>query len=457
MKVRLIVLTLSAVTAVAAGVIVLQSKDGPASAAGPIDASGYWVSEVTGPVAATCATWVVQDGDAISWTGTCNPFGATNATGTIDTATGEFTASGMTGSASVQYSGTISKDGDSSAGTWTASTGSGTFAGQRVPPPTPTSTFTPTATPTETLTPTPCPPEGCPTETPTHTPTATRTPTATSTITPTFTPTSTPTVTPTPSTVMRISPSSMHASRGVAISVNVEVAQVGNLGAFSFTLTFDPGVLTPVFAVSGPFLGSSGRPLYCLPAELAASEATFGCVTLGPPPGVSGSGLLASVTFTTSCDGGTTALTLSEADLGTPLGANIPKQTAGSTILLVDEPCGSASPDSDLDGCSDASEVASDPMSGGLRNPLSFWDFFDPNRDRSVSGLDFFGVLGRFNATGDPATDPLSGPSPAPAYHAAFDRSAVANAFSGPPDGTVSGIDFFLILAQFNHDCSGSG
>lgn len=123
--------------------------------------------------------------------------------------------------------------------------------------------------------------------------------------------------------------------------------------------------------------------------------------------------------------------------------------------------------DTDQDGCDDMLELYADPMSGGGRAPDSFWDFFDPNRDGAVSGLDFFPVLGRFNATApsypappsaqDALAEALSPAPPPPAYHAGHDRT-VPGPNGDPwdtraPDGAISGIDVFLVLKQFNHSC----
>jgi hypothetical protein len=122
--------------------------------------------------------------------------------------------------------------------------------------------------------------------------------------------------------------------------------------------------------------------------------------------------------------------------------------------------------DFDEDGCLNEVELdeAEDSQeSGGLRDPEHFWDFYDtPDdsnvRDRAVTGQDFFRLLQRFGATGDPGGDPLSAPPAAPAYHTAFDR---APAPPGPQtwdlaaaDGAITGQDFFAILTQFGHDCS---
>ncbi len=106
---------------------------------------------------------------------------------------------------------------------------------------------------------------------------------------------------------------------------------------------------------------------------------------------------------------------------------------------------------------------------------MNFWDFFDTPtdnplaRDGAVSGKDFFAVLARFNGTDagpgdfDRNSDPLSLPNPAVPganranYHPAYDHasSTPTGAFNtSPPDGSISGLDFFAVLVQFNHQCS---
>ncbi len=77
-----------------------------------------------------------------------------------------------------------------------------------------------------------------PTPTISPTPTLTRTPTTT----PTVGPTPTPTPTPGPVTV-RIDPVWQTAGLGVPFTVNVVVDNVVNLGAYEFTLGFDPAIL----------------------------------------------------------------------------------------------------------------------------------------------------------------------------------------------------------------------
>jgi hypothetical protein len=121
-------------------------------------------------------------------------------------------------------------------------------------------------------------------------------------------------------------------------------------------------------------------------------------------------------------------------------------------------------PDTDQDGCTDSREQQIAPgseFSGGRRDHLNFWDFFDtPSlsnvRDKAVAGTDFMRVMSRFGSTGRTSIDPLSPPPPPKAYHTAFDHGVSTGPYpwSLPgPDGAVSGTDFFAVLAQFGHSC----
>jgi hypothetical protein len=164
-----------------------------------------------------------------------------------------------------------------------------------------------------------------------------------------------------------------------------------------------------------------------------------------------------------SGEGGASSLDLDASGFPVVSYSAYPPIGALSVLHCADAACGFTK-DDDGDGCGYGQEVAPEgsASSGGGRDPLNFWDFFDtPDssnvRDKSVAGTDFFRVLGRFNATGAPGIDPLSAPPPAPAYHTAFDRGP-----SGGPnpwnltaaDGAITGQDFFAVLAQFGHTCA---
>ncbi len=447
-----------------AAVVGLQQRREPAAAAGPVDATGWWQTQATGDFTESCLTYVEQAGTALSWSGTCSLTGKTNAKGTIDTTTGEFTATGTNAAYTVDYTGTIAKDGQTSSGTWKTVVLSGTFTGVQVPPP--TATPTPTVSPTATITPTatPCAPEGCPTPTATRTATATRTPTNTPTITATRTSTPTFTVTPTPSAIVRIDPPTAQAERGTAVFVDVRVDAVSDLGAYSFDLAYDPTVLTAISAGNGPLLGSSGRTVTCIPKEQSAGLVAVACVTTGQAPGVSGGGLLATVAFATSCNGGSSNVSFSQVQLAAPLGADIPlQQVLDGTVTLSDEPCSAPEPDSDLDGCTDAAESSSDPAAGGMRDPANFWDFIDqftgspPARDRVIAIGDVGAVVTRFGTNGDPGGYPLAAPQSTTGYHTTGDRNGSVPGQHAwnllPPNGVISVGDIGAVVSQFGHRC----
>lgn len=96
--------------------------------------------------------------------------------------------------------------------------------------------------------------------------------------------------------------------------------------------------------------------------------------------------------------------------------------------------------DSDGDGCTDKKELdrLRDPLLTDPDDPQDGSDFRDVDANNSVSGLDFFAVLGQFNRT------VAAGDYPG----VRMDTSG-----AGTPDGAIAGTDFFLVLAQFNVAC----
>jgi hypothetical protein len=163
-------------------------------------------------------------------------------------------------------------------------------------------------------------------------------PTSTQTLTPTITPTPTNTaiITPTPTGVappgacgpqiaLAICPQPPAAAGndGSPLNIDIRIEDVANLGAFSVTLEYSNAVFPapPSFAL-GPFLGSSGRTVACLPlstsagATAATSQVRENCLTLGAPPpagtepfGPAGSATLGTFTFMPAITG-TTVITL---------------------------------------------------------------------------------------------------------------------------------------------------
>ncbi len=197
-----------------------------------------------------------------------------------------------------------------------------------VPAPTPTltPTFTPGPSPTPSITPTP---------------TLTLTPTARPSPTPTATPTVGPSPTPTPTrgpVVVRVDPAAQMAYVGTPFTVNVVVDNVVNLGAYQFTIGFDPAILNYVSLQNGSFLGSSGRAVNCDPPVLKPDSASMVCRTLGATPeGPSGTGVLATATFL-PVNTGIALIDLRGVILTNPMGVGIPAGEQDGSVAVEPAP-----------------------------------------------------------------------------------------------------------------------
>ncbi|MBF6601308.1 MAG: hypothetical protein IVW36_12445 [Dehalococcoidia bacterium] len=174
-----------------------------------------------------------------------------------------------------------------------------------------------------TATATPCP-GACPTASPT--PTLTATPTAVS-----F-----PVGCQSTATVVCVAPVSRDVAVGADIDVAIAAANVSNLGAFQVTLTVDPAVVTPLGAQLGAFLGSTGRTVLCISPVVGADSVQLSCTTLRgvPPPGASGTGILATVQLRVA-SAGTSSLALSNVVITDPAGTPIPATTEDGTLNSV--------------------------------------------------------------------------------------------------------------------------
>lgn len=120
-------------------------------------------------------------------------------------------------------------------------------------------------------------------------------------------------------------------SSGTA-NVEVRIEGVTDLAAFEFVLRYDTGVLEQPSVQPGPFLGSTGRQVTCLNPRVDSEEhgpgtLQYACVTTALGDGVSGSGLLATVTFELA-GGASTPLVF---DKATATNANADSRCAAAT------------------------------------------------------------------------------------------------------------------------------
>ena len=98
---------------------------------------------------------------------------------------------------------------------------------------------------------------------------------------------------------IEIVPPSTVTTEGSMVTVAAEVVAISDLYAFQFDLRYDPLVIHAVSLAEGGFL-SSGGPTFFLPGtidNIAGLISFTGNTLLGPGPGVTGSGALATFDF----------------------------------------------------------------------------------------------------------------------------------------------------------------
>jgi hypothetical protein len=236
-----------------------------------------------------------------------------------------------------------------------------------------------------------------------------------------------------------------------------EECPLQTLGAFSVELRYDASLIN-VSVTRGSLFN---RPEVTCMTMPTPGKYTFGCVTKGKPAAPSGPGTLASIKVTPKGNltqkSVTIPLLTTRCNLADLQGHPIPYGACDDASITLQQ-----APDSDKDGCADKEEKGANPSLGGRRNELNFWDFFDTpagaGRNKAVTVEDIVAVVGRFGSTGSAAGNPMAAPSPAPAYHTAFDRQDDPSQPESwrllGPDGVIAVADIVASVAQFGHNCT---
>ena len=156
-----------------------------------------------------------------------------------------------------------------------------------------------------------------------------------------------------PDIIVRISPATQTVAAGSDAVVDVTVEGVSNLAAYEFHLTFDPNILSFASVTEADtFLESTGRSAFCFgpdAADLDDAIVSFGCASTGSQDGPSGDGILATLTFATSCSGSSDLVFVplvgeeffvSPVALADILGTAIPTRHAGGSAAVTGrDPC----------------------------------------------------------------------------------------------------------------------
>lgn len=233
---------------------------------------------------------------------------------------------------------------------------------------------------------------------------ATATPTATMTATPLITPTRTPTTTPTPTptqsnpsgTKLSVLPMPVQAMLGVPVTVSIGMSNVTNLGAFDFTLMFDPNVVTVEGVSLGAFGNSTGRTFMPVgPAiDNAAGTVAYGAFSLGDAPaGASGSGTIAYLRLM-PVHTGTSTINFVASGIASVTNSPITHTAVGSVVNVT----ASCRWDSDGDGDIDIFDVQEVARRWNSHPGQALYDSrFDFDSDGDIDIFDVQAVASRWN------------------------------------------------------------
>ncbi|MBN1888717.1 MAG: S8 family serine peptidase [Thermoflexales bacterium] len=133
-------------------------------------------------------------------------------------------------------------------------------------------------------------------------------------------------------------------------TVDVLVQDISDLAAFQFDLSYDPVVVRVSDVTLGAFLGSGGRSTTALGPTIdnTSGRLSFGGVSYGAAPGASGSGTLATITFSPQA-AGSASLALANVQLRDTLNSQIPDDPQAGQIQVVHYPAGDLDRDCDVD------------------------------------------------------------------------------------------------------------
>ena len=144
-------------------------------------------------------------------------------------------------------------------------------------------------------------------------------------------------------TILEVDPPSQEVMQGAAFDVDVYINNIANCRAVAFVLNFDNSAMEGTGITGGTFLQSGGGTILSVnQIRNEDGEAIYGCVRM-IDSGVTGSGLLSTITFTVDASAplGTYDLTFSGVEFMTPNYpyTEIPIDTViDGTVTVIPEP-----------------------------------------------------------------------------------------------------------------------
>lgn len=127
------------------------------------------------------------------------------------------------------------------------------------------------------------------------------------------------------------------AQVGSTVTYNIAIDDIADLYAYQFSINYDARYLRALNVTEGAFLGTAGSTVSgVLGMDTGLIDFVYGSL-LGPTPGASGSGLLASITFE-AIGAGTSALSFADVIFLNSVGDDIAGLSAlsGQGIVLAE-------------------------------------------------------------------------------------------------------------------------
>lgn len=147
-------------------------------------------------------------------------------------------------------------------------------------------------------------------------------------------------------TTVSVSPATYTVpSIGSSFSVNISIQGVTNLKGWEFKLYYPNSILNGTEVTEGPFLKTEGVSTYFLLGEFTddynetQGRASVLCLRTGDPdlPGVDGEGVLATITFNSTSNGGPEVLHLADVKLTDPNATILPFIKVDGEVTVVPE------------------------------------------------------------------------------------------------------------------------
>jgi len=207
-----------------------------------------------------------------------------------------------------------------------------------------------------------------------------------------------------PSPTIRVSPSFQNVAVNGEVQVDIMVEDAPLFAAYEFHMLFDPSLLEfESITHGGEILEDAGRSALCLGPDVADMKnaiISYACASTGGAGGPSGTGLLATVSFTALCPGQAELtfvptgkdLSVDPVSISSLLGDGIETNGVGGDVNINGVSCsnpGTMLGDANCNGDVDAVDAALIlQINAGLLDELSCESNADVNQNGAIDSID---------------------------------------------------------------------